>query len=153
MPDRLADDLAVAVLVEAIQHHAIEPGQSANLTGGFPENRRGRAVTLDPSDDRPYGGGRRTFLARGLLEFQHDLVPGAMHRDREQRAARLELPVEQGFNDGRCSGLLQATADVVQDIRGQAGGDRPPDDLVVRDAQIGADVHRCPRCDPVSVYR
>ena len=88
LPDRFADDLAVAVVIEAVQHHAVEPGQSANLAGGFPENRCRRAMTLDLGKDRPHRGGRRAGLAGSLLEFQHDLIPGPMDGDPEQRAAR-----------------------------------------------------------------
>jgi hypothetical protein len=135
------------------RHHAIKPGQCANLAGSFPKNRRGRAVALDPRDDRPHRGGRRAFLAGGLLEFKHDFVPGAMHRDAEQRAARLELPAEHGFDDRCLTRLLQAPANVVQDIGGKAGSNGLPDDLVVRHAQVAADVLRRARNDPVGGCR
>jgi hypothetical protein len=114
-PRRLGDHLADAVVVEAIDHRAIEPGNRPHLPHGIAEHGRHQRLRLQPDHHRSHQRRRvGGLVGAARLPFDDQDVAGIVQREVEQAAVGRQPDAVQALRATLARQARQPVAHVVQ---------------------------------------
>ena len=130
----LGHHLARALLVEAIDHHPVEPGQGAHLPRALAEIGRHAVALVQPRHHGAHHGAGFDFFLGRRFGLDHHLAAGKMQRQVEQRALVPQRDIEQPLHRIGAAQQGDAVADAVDRFFGEQLQQRLADRRAGRDA-------------------
>lgn len=133
VPDGLGHDFARLLVVETIDHHAIEPSDRTHLPRTFAPEGLGVIDLLQPAEHAAHDRDGFHRLGRRWFRLDHDLAPGVVDGDVERRMIGQQFQRENALDRIGAAQAGQPVADRVDRLR--------QDDVVQARAQSALRAH------------